>query len=106
MESLFLPIPSPTASSKLWSSAILACLCFLGVFLSKAPSENPRYILLLRLEFQPIIKCWGSGMSLQPPSKAAEIYSCPSLLFSSKRQTVSLFIGGKKISPTVMVGET
>lgn len=36
-------------------------------------------------------------MSLQPLSKPAEIYSCPSLLFSSKRQTISLFIGGKKI---------
>lgn len=66
----------------------------------------PRYVLLLSLKYQPVIKWEGSGMSLQPFSRAAEIYSCPSLLFSSKRQTVSLFIGGKNISSTVMVGET
>lgn len=56
----------------------------------------PRYVLLLRLEYQPVIKWRGNGMGLQPLSKAAEIYSCPSLLSSSKRQAVSLFVGDKK----------
>ena len=47
----------------------------------------------------------GGGMSLQPLSKAAEIYSCPRLLSSSKWQTTSSFISDKKIPPNVMVGE-
>lgn len=97
MENLPLPSRSPATASKLWSSAILACLCCVEEhsFL-RLLKQMPRYVLLLRLEYQPVIKWGGNGMSLQPLSKAAEIYSCPGLLSSSKRQAVSVCRRQKK----------
>lgn len=70
----------------------------LGVFLSKAPSVNPKVYLSPRAGIPTWNQMRGEwrGMSLQPLSKSAEIYSCPSLLYYSKRWTIFLFICGKK----------
>lgn len=66
------------------------------MLLSKAPSANPKVYLAPKAGIPTSNQMIGEWNEFATLFQSSRNLSCPCLLFSSKRQTVSLFIGGKK----------